>query len=556
MPVFQDDDVEAINLLEQPWQNEKLAQVRTGKIKPTFATREPSAYFKQTRLGSVSVSRLGCEGDEHAFEFHGGPEKALLQYSTLHYPRWKTELPQSEGLFEVGGFGENLVATYANERNMCIGDVVQIGRVIAQVTGPRQPCYKLNHKFHVRDMSKRSQDLFRTGWFYRVLKEGEIQAGDQMVLMERPNPQWTVARIQFYLYHDMRNEDVMRELVDIKELGAEWRNIFVNRLKKKYEDQARRLEGTADKALSSWTEYRISEKMQETPRIVSLIFDRLMPYETPQVVLPGSHVRLNLGGKLIRAYSVVSGDTNSFRLAIALSETSRGGSHYIHHQAQPGDILEVGGFINSFPLSKHADSHTFIAGGVGVTAFIASADQCQQMDWSYHLHYLVRDSADVALKECLAKFGNNVTVYDKSIGQRFNAREVLYKVNDRARIYCCGSDRLQDDILATADSLGIDRDSVHFEKFGIATSGDPFTVELTESKVTIEVEGEKTLLDTLREAGFDIPSSCEAGNCGTCQIAVKKGRIDHKGTGLTEGEKRSTMLSCVSRGIGTIALEL
>ncbi|OKL59587.1 hypothetical protein UA08_05351 [Talaromyces atroroseus] len=558
MPPFQDDDVEAIKILEQPWQNEELVQVRTGKIKPAFATKEPSAIFKQIKSGPVTVNSLGCEGDEHAFEFHGGPEKALLQYSSLHYARWKKEHPQSAALFTVGGFGENLAATRANERNMCIGDVVRIGTVIAQVTGPRQPCYKLNHRFQVKDMSKRSQDMFRTGWFYRILEEGHIQAGDQMVLLERPNPEWTVARIQYYLYHDMRNEEVMKELVKIKELGGEARGIFNNRLKKQYENQARRLEGTADKALSSWTEYRVSEKKQETPRIVSLVFDALAPSKTPKIAPPGSHVQLRLGGKLVRAYSVVSGDSNNFQLAVALSETSRGGSHYIHHQLQPGHVLEVGNIMPSFPLSEHADSHVFIAGGIGITAFIASASYCQRMGYTYHLHYLVRDSAGVALKEHLAEFGEkNVTVYDKAIGRGFNAENVLGKVkNDREHIYCCGSERLQNSIRTTAASLGIASGSLHFENFGIATSGDPFTAELVESNMTIEIEGEKTLLDTLREAGFDIASSCEAGNCGTCRVGVRNGRIEHRGSGLAEDEKCSAMLSCVSRGIGTIALEL
>jgi MOSC domain-containing protein YiiM/ferredoxin-NADP reductase len=556
MPLFQDNDVDAVKILEQPWHGEKLIQVRTGKVKPTFATREPSALYKQTRSGPIIVNSLGCEGDEHAFEFHGGPEKALLQYSSLHYARWKKELPQSDALFVAGGFGENLVSTHANERNMCIGDVVQIGTVIAQVTGPRQPCYKLNHRFQVKDISKRSQDLFRTGWFYRILTEGEIQAGDQMVLLERPNPEWSVAKIQYYLYHDMQNDEVMKEIVDIKELGAEARGIFNNRLKKQYENQASRLEGSADKAVTSWNQYHVTEKRRETPRIVSLVFDAMTPSDSPQPVLPGSHVRLRLHGRLVRAYSVVSGDSNSFRLAIALSETSRGGSSYIHKQVQTGDILEVGTIMPSFPLSENGDSHVFVAGGIGVTAFIASAQHCQRMGYNYHLHYLVRDSADVALKEYLTEFGCSVTVYDKSIGKGFNVRDVLSKSRDQEHIYCCGSDRLQAAVRNTADSLGINPGNVHFENFGIETSGDPFTAELTESNMAIEVDGEKTLLDTLREAGFDIPSSCEAGNCGTCRVGVKNGRIDHRGSGLPEEEKCSTMLSCVSRGIGTIALEL
>ncbi|KIW64792.1 hypothetical protein PV04_09701 [Phialophora macrospora] len=556
MSTFKDVDPEVVHRLEIPWQGEKLLEVRTGKIKPVFGINVKSAIFKNARSGPVAVNKLGCEGDEHAFEFHGGPDKALLQYSTLHYERFRDELPQSAHLFVPGGFGENLVAELANERNICIGDIIQIGTVVAQVTLPRQPCFKLNHRFQVKDMSKRSQDLFRTGWMYRILKEGVIRPGDAMKLIERPNPEWTVARVQYYLYHDMRNEEVMKQLVQIKELGDEPRKIFQNRLKKQYENQEARLMGGDGMAMNIWTDYRLVQKDQETPRILSLTFESTTPSDAPDKVQPGSHVRVKLGGKLVRAYSVVAGDSNRFTLAVALSEASRGGSRFIHKALKLGDALSFGKITPSFPLSVDADKHVFIAGGIGLTAFIASAEYCQRAGYSYHLHYLVRDSRDIALKRLLDSFGSNVTIYDKSSGQAFSAAAVLGKVNDNAHIYCCGSDRLQNAIVDTANSLGISSENLHFESFAVATSGDPFVAELADSGRTLEVDGEKTLLDALREAGLDIPSSCEAGNCGTCRIGVKSGRIEHRGTGLMEDEKGSAMLSCVSRGIGTIVLEL
>jgi ferredoxin-NADP reductase len=327
-------------------------------------------------------------------------------------------------------------------------------------------------------------------------------------------------------------------------------------------------------AMNIWTEYRLVGKAKETPRIVSLTFERsdLKPEGSPtqrqedangvtaaskpERVQPGSHIRVKLGGKLVRAYSVVGGDSKRFELAIALSETSRGGSHFIHQTLRLGDSLSFGKITPSFPLSIDADKHVFIAGGIGITAFIASAEHAQRNGYSYQLHYLVRRSEDIALKRYLDTFGSNVTFYDKSAGKIFSAAAVLGKVNDNAHIYCCGSDRLQNAIVDTAASLGMSRDNLHFEKFEVATSGDPFVAELADSGRSLEVEGEKTLLDALREAGLDIPSSCEAGNCGTCRVGVRRGRIEHRGTGLIDEEKGSSMLSCVSRGVGTIVLDL
>ncbi|KAK5045078.1 hypothetical protein LTR84_010226 [Exophiala bonariae] len=554
MAPFVDQNAQAVKFLEQPWRGEKVLQLRTGKIKPVFG-KERSAIFKHERSGAVTVTPLGLEGDEHAFEFHGGPEKALMQYSLAHYARWRAELPQSHDLFVKGAFGENIVARHANERNVHIGDIIQIGNVIAQVCDPRQPCFKLNLRFQVKDMAKRSQDLFRTGWFYRILKPGTIQAGDEMLLLERLNPDCPVSKVQYYLYHDVKNEQAMRSLVDMKGLGSESRNIFLNRLKKQYEDQSLRLDGMA---MDIWSDYKLSSKKKETPRIVSLIFEAQDPREKPDPVLPGSHVRLRLGGKLVRAYSVVSGDSNRFQLVVALSESSRGGSHYIHTQLNVNDTLEVGKMTASFPLSGVAEceKHIFVAGGIGLTAFIASAQYCQRGGYPYHLHYLVRNTDDVALKNYLQEFGNNITIYDKSMGKFFDITNILGQVNDRTHVYCCGSERLQKAVEETAASMGIDRLRLHFEQFEISTSGDPFTAALSDSGKQIEVGGDKTLLDALRDAGLDIPSSCEAGNCGTCRVGLKSGKVEHRGTGLLGAEKCSAMLSCVSRGIGTIVLDL
>lgn len=556
MGIYQETDSNAIKALEQPWESETLVEVRTGKARTLFGAKIRTAIYKSTHDEPVNVTKLIIGADEHVYEYGGGPDRVLLQYCSQHYDRWRKELPASEDLFGPGGFGENLVARYANERNICIGDVIQIGNVLAQVSIPRQPCYKLNHRFQAKDMSRRTQELSRTGWFYRILNEGTIQTGDKMTLCERPNPEWTVARVQHYLYHDMRNEEAMKELVQIKELGAETHDIFVNRLKKQYENQLARLGGGDSLALDTWSDYKLIKRTPETPRIMSLVFAAKDPVSEPEVVQPGSHVRLRLGGKLVRAYSVVTGDTNQFELAVAHSISSRGGSRFIHTRLQAGDILSVGKITSSFPLAGDAEKHVFIAGGIGLTAFIASARHCQKQLKPYHIHYLVRTSQEVALRRYLDEFGGNVTLYDKSQGKVFDIEKVLKANAVGAHIYCCGSERLMDAVVESARCVDISQDRLHFEKFEISTSGDPFTAQLWETDKTVDVKGEQSLLDALREAGLDVASSCEAGNCGTCRVIVKDGRVEHRGTGLTEEEKSSNMLSCVSRGVGHICIEL
>jgi ferredoxin len=145
---------------------------------------------------------------------------------------------------------------------------------------------------------------------------------------------------------------------------------------------------------------------------------------------------------------------------------------------------------------------------------------------------------------------------NKSKGQRLEISDIIRKAGIRTHIYACGPPRLMDDVKAAAQTLGFPSPNINFEAFTAMKSGDSFVAELAESKKEIEVKEEQTLLDVLRDAGFDIPSTCEVGNCGTCRVGVRSGRVEHRGTGLLEGEKKDEMLSCVSRGIGKIVLDM
>ncbi|KAL1867778.1 hypothetical protein Plec18167_008524 [Paecilomyces lecythidis] len=545
--------------LETPFSSEPLDQIRTGKIKQLYNLPLTSAIYKYPLSQPTRVNFLGLEGDEHAFHKHGGPDKALLHYCSRHYDVWKTEQPQSAHRFTIGAFGENLVSKVANERNVCIGDIFLIGTdVLVQVTMPRQPCYKLNHRFEVKDMSRLSQEFSRTGWYYRVLQEGAISAGDRISLVERRHERWTVANVQHYLHRETRNFAAMEEIVKIEELGEEVKKIFQNRLKKNFEDQNQRLVGDETLALKTWSEYRVVRKQREANRVVSLILEAVHPVGSDDDIRvePGSHVRLKLGGNMMRAYSVVSGAQNRFEIGVALEPNSRGGSKYLHESLKEGDILSASQIVSSFPLSREADHHVLIAGGIGITAFLAAAEQMQENGESYTLHLAVRSEDDIPFSSRLARLGRNVITYPKSIGKRLIVAQILARTNDNTHIYCCGPSRLMDAVSSEAIKYGISPDHIHFEAFEIATSGDPFTAEIATTKKTIQVDECQTLLDALRESGLEIPSSCEAGSCGTCRVGYLKGRIDHRGTGLLESEKDFALLSCASRGVGHVVLDL
>ncbi|EPS25125.1 hypothetical protein PDE_00056 [Penicillium oxalicum 114-2] len=546
-----------IQELQVPWERDELLEVRTGKAKSVFGLPDQSAIFKSIRYGPVAVDELGCQGDENVFELHGGPERALMQYCSRHYDAWSEELPGSAHHFRAGGFGENLVSRRANERNTCIGDRVRIGQtVIAEVTQPRQPCYKLNHRFQEKNMSRLSQESFRTGWFYRIIEGGFIQAGDEMVLLERPNPNWTIAQVQHYLYLEKENFEAMEKLADLVQLGSEIKTIFKNRLKKNFENQEHRLVGDGAIVVDTWAEYRLVQKRRETPSVISLNFEAVKPQNPAEPVLPGTHVRLKLGGRLIRAYSVVGGDRNKFILGVALDKSSRGGSRFVHENLQEGDIIGISNFVTTFPLTEKADRYLLIAGGIGITGLIASARKLRETNQVYHLYYAVRSMDEVAFESLLQPLNNHLSIYCRQESKHLDVLDVLRQADDNTHIYCCAGDRLMKAVQEGAKQLGLPDGNLHFESFLAQSTGEPFSVDLVESQRALEVPAKASLLDTLRSAGFDIPSSCEAGNCGTCRVGVHAGRVEHRGTGLLESEKETAMLSCVSRGIGHIQLDL
>jgi len=209
-----------------------LMEVRVGKVKRLGSTEIMTAIAKSVCDGPVAIEAQRVCGDEQGEAIiHGGPDKSVLQYAAHHYAKWREEFPASSHLFNTGGFGENLVAEGWDETIMCIGDVVEIGGALLQVAQPRSPCFKLNHRFQQATMSRRAQQTHRTGWYYRVLRQGVIEAGDAMRVIERPLPLWSVDRVQHYLYDEPRNQDAAYELSTMPLLAEALRTVFGRRCK-------------------------------------------------------------------------------------------------------------------------------------------------------------------------------------------------------------------------------------------------------------------------------------------------------------------------------------
>ncbi|EER59592.1 MOSC domain containing protein [Acidovorax delafieldii 2AN] len=208
----------------------QVTAVLRGRAVPYSRPGSRSAIVKQAIQGAVAVDGNGVAGDEQGdTRLHGGPDKAVHHYPLDHYPAWRDALGALPPLDGPGAFGENISSTGIVESRLCWGDQVRMGSVLLEVAQTRQPCWKLNTRFGVPDMALRVQRTGRTGWYYRVIEPGAVQAGDAITLVGRPNPEWTLARVIEVLYHRPLDVALLNGLAALR-LPPSWQRLVAHRL--------------------------------------------------------------------------------------------------------------------------------------------------------------------------------------------------------------------------------------------------------------------------------------------------------------------------------------
>ncbi|HJP84326.1 MAG TPA: MOSC domain-containing protein [Fimbriimonadaceae bacterium] len=206
----------------------KILSIQVGKPKTYRRMGEEgedqswiSGIFKSEVLGPVFVGEANLDGDGQAdLNVHGGPDRAVLMLGTNQYSRW-TELLGSGR--PCGSFGENLTIDSLSESSVCLGDIWQTRKVELEVSQPRLPCFKLSRRlesegFHLLAMKENA-----IGWYCRTLKSGHVQAGDDLSLVSRPNPLWTVERA-FRTFMDAESKEELQQLASLPSLSALWKS--------------------------------------------------------------------------------------------------------------------------------------------------------------------------------------------------------------------------------------------------------------------------------------------------------------------------------------------
>ncbi|MCK8783299.1 cytochrome P450/oxidoreductase [Roseomonas sp. NAR14] len=301
---------------------------------------------------------------------------------------------------------------------------------------------------------------------------------------------------------------------------------------------------------------RVAALRPEAEGVLGLVLEDPRGRDLPRWT-PGAHIDVVVGG-YERKYSLCGDpeDRRRLRIAVRREAMGRGGSAHIHDAVREGDILRVRGPKNHFRLDEGAARYLLVAGGIGITPVIAMADRLKRLGKDYAIHYAGRARPAMALLERLERdHGARLHLYPADEGRRLDIQALVVAAPGDAQVYACGPDRM---LAALERTMAADPGRLHVEHFAAAGTHLepsvelPFEVELRDSGLTLQVPADRTLLQTLHAAGIDVPSDCGEGLCGSCEVQVLAGEVDHrdKVLGAAERAGQDRMMACCSRACG------
>ena len=280
----------------------------------------------------------------------------------------------------------------------------------------------------------------------------------------------------------------------------------------------------------------------------------------------GAHTVVELkDGDITRRnpYSLMSDpfDQTSYTISVRRDDKGRGGSLYLHKNIKVGDEITISNPVNLFSLDLRAKKHLMIAGGIGITPFLAQIKQLDRAHENWELHYSCRSKALGSYVNYLTSIHpNDVHVYYDDDKQMIDLDNLLDGQPLGTHIYVCGPKGMIDWVRGKAADMGWPREAIHYEEFLAPQPGKPFEVKLAVSNKVIQVGESESLLEAIERADVDAPYLCRGGACGMCETSVidYSGKFLHRDHWLEDDEHASgeKIMPCVSRFEGkTLVLD-
>ncbi len=547
-----------------------------------------TGIWKTPVEGPVMVRRLNIDGDGQGdLAGHGGEQRAVMVYQTESYDFWKTHLGRND--LAPGDFGENFTVSGLTDSQVCIGDRYRIGTAEFEVTQPRVTCFRVGMRLNEPEMPNLLVSQHRPGFYFRVITEGEVRAGDDIVRTRRGRHELSVADVDALLYLPNRNAEQLRMAVDVPALSPGWQESFRDLLKANEDPAAETAPPVVvEPAWNGFRPLRVSEIRRESPQVLSIRLGAAdhSPLPTP---LPGQYLTVRIPGAgeptPLRSYSL-SGDPGAGYYRISVKREDQGlVSRWLHSHIQPGSVVEAAAPRGDFYLIDDGGPVILISAGIGATPVLAmlhalAATGSGRDVWWLHTTRSPESQA----------FATEVTTLIESLPharQRVFYTETQSRLNREsittlglpidAIVYLCGPTQFMADIRAYLTTVGFDPAHIHTELFGALPPINPGIVDTGERKLPHQPAGTpgtgpsitfarsgltvnwsadyRNILD-LAEA-CDVPTrfSCRSGVCHVCETGVVAGITTYVQTPL-EPPRRGSVLICSAAPDSDVVLDL
>jgi len=547
------------------------------------------------------VGRLDLEGDGQGdLAGHGGEQRAVYVYQIESYRYWQEQLKRTD--FVYGQFGENFTVEGLADDSVCIGDRFQIGSAVFEVTQPRVTCYRVGIRMNEPRMAALLTGSGRPGFYFRVLQEGEVGAGDEIVKVGEAKERMTVAEINALLYSPNHARDQLARALRIEALSKGWRGSFEALLQSHTSGNA----GLAPTAAAHPTApgfrpLKVATIDQESADVLSLTMQSA-DGQPLQTALPGQYVVLRLqpttgSPPIFRSYSL-SGpvSTERYRISVKIEPNGVGGT-YLREHVRVGDTLNVSEPRGSFILGPGEGPLVLLSAGIGATPVLAmlcalaEARSMRQILWLHAAHDGEHHpfAAEVRRLMPALAHGRSYVCYSRpapneKVGVDFDAvghlsRAVFDEVgiSREADVYLCGPNRFMADMKEALAALGVEAERVHVEIFNGGESMTPGVVgavtraphlprddAATGPLVSFARSGiaahwnakaYQSILELAEACDVPVRWSCRTGVCHNCESGLVSGQVTYSPEPLDKPAD-GNLLVCCSQPVGDVVIDL
>jgi ferredoxin-NADP reductase/MOSC domain-containing protein YiiM len=543
--------------------------------------------------GRCRVRRLNLDGDGQGdLHGHGGEQRAVFVYQIEPYRYWQEQLKRTD--FVHGQFGENFTIEGLPDDAVCIGDRYQIGGALFEVTQPRVTCYRVGIRMNEPRMPALLTSSGRPGFYFRVLKEGDVCAGDEIVKVGEANERMTVAEINALLYSPNHPRDRLERALRIEALSHGWRSSFEALLNSPTAGTGHGNAGLAPAAAAhpvapGFQPLAVAAIEPESADVLSLSM-RHPDGQPLRPALPGQYVVLRLprtgGPPLFRSYSL-SGpvSTERYRISVKIEPNGAAGT-YLRDQVRLGDVLDVSSPRGNFILQSSERPVVLLSAGIGATPVLAmlhalaAAHTTQQVLWLHTARDRQHHAFAAEVRRLLLPLthGRSYVCYTRPgsrdrMGEDFDATGRLSRssfdeigIPREADVYLCGPTRFMADMKETLAALSVAAGRIHAEIFngsetitpgvvGAATraphlpDGDTNTgplVSFARSGIAAhwKASAYQSILELAEACDVPVRWACRTGVCHKCESGLVSGAVAYAPQPLDQPADGNLLICC------------